>query len=235
MPFFTDNDMVNKIKDIVLRYTAATTGLVLVAFGVAFSIKSDLGTSPISCPPYVMELTGGLSIGQYTALMHMLFILCQIALLRKKFKAENLMQIAAAAVFGLLTDLSLMAVCNLAPANYLQKFGLLILSCVITAAGISIEVRSKAWMLAGEMTVAAISEVGKFKFRNVKIIFDTSLVAVSAIASYFLFGSLTGKGDLTVIREGTLISALLTGYLMKFTDPLANRLLGPVLDKYAAK
>ncbi|MGN1210423.1 MAG: cytidylate kinase family protein, partial [Candidatus Cryptobacteroides sp.] len=69
-----------KIKDILVRYSVATFGLALVAIGVALSISSNLGTSPISCPPYVMALWGGLTVGEYTALMHQIFIILQLIL-----------------------------------------------------------------------------------------------------------------------------------------------------------
>ena len=223
--------MKNNIVNILTRYTVATFGLVLVAAGVALSILSDLGTAPISCPPYVISLWGGLTVGQYTAAMHFLFILLQITLLRKRFKAENLMQIAAAVVFGVLTDTAIWAFSWIVPANYISKAILMLLSCMITAAGISIEVRAKAWMLAGEMTVAAIAEVSGAKFRNVKIIFDCSLVAISAIISLALFGNIFGKEDMIVIREGTLVSALLTGFLMKFIDPWTDRIFGKMIDR----
>lgn len=223
--------MNNNIANILTRYTIATFGLILVAIGVALSILSDLGTAPISCPPYVISLWGGLTVGQYTAVMHFLFILLQIALLRKKFKAENLMQIAAAIVFGALTDAAVWAFSWIVPAGYISKAILMIMSCIITAAGISIEVRAKAWMLAGEMTVAAIAEVSGAKFSNVKIIFDCSLVAISAIISFALFGNIFGKEDMVVIREGTLASALLTGLLMKFIDPWTEKIFGRIIDR----
>ena len=39
--------MVNSIKSGAARYGTGTLGLILVAIGVALSIKSDLGTAPI--------------------------------------------------------------------------------------------------------------------------------------------------------------------------------------------
>ncbi len=87
-----------KVKNILIRYAIATIGLFFVAIGVALSIKSNLGIAPISAPPYVMDLWGGfkigghaLTIGEYTIIMHMIFILLQIVLLRKDFKLEHLM------------------------------------------------------------------------------------------------------------------------------------------------
>ncbi len=222
--------MPETMKNILIRYCIATAGLALVATGVALSIISDLGTSPISCPPYVLALNGGLTVGQYTAMMHLLFILVQAALLRKNFRIRNLMQIAAAVVFGALTDLAIMATSPwLTAETYTGRLALMVLSVILTSAGISIEVRARAWMLAGEMTVAAIAETGKMKFRNVKIAFDISLVIIAAAMSMLMSGHLLGDGQQTVIREGTLVSALFTGYLMRFLDPLTDRLLRRII------
>lgn len=227
--------MTKRFTGILVRYSIATAGLALVAVGVALSIISDLGTSPISCPPYVLSLWGGLTVGQYTALMHFTFIVLQVMLLRKRFRAENLMQIVAALVFGALTDLTIWATSWIVAGTYAGKFVLMVLSVLITALGISIEVRCRAWMLAGEMTVAAIADVSGTKFRNVKIAFDVALVIIAAAISWAVSGNPLGRGDSVVIREGTLISALFTGLAMKFIDPIVDRCIGHTIDNTFSK
>ncbi len=222
--------MKDNILHVLIRYGSATVGLAIIALSIALSIKSDLGTSPVSCPPYVMNLYGGLSVGGYTALLHLCFIILQIILLRRKFELKNLMQIPAALVFGSLTDLFIYATSWISLTTYAAKIGVMALAVILMALGISIEVRSKAWMIAGEMTVAAISEVSGVKFRNIKIIFDTSLVVISAVLSLIFFRNPLGSSDYTVIREGTLAFALLTGLLMRLTDPLADRILRKIID-----
>ncbi|MDE6872020.1 MAG: hypothetical protein K2O58_04050 [Bacteroidales bacterium] len=236
--------MSNKLTGIITRYAVATLGLILVAIGVAFSIKSDLGTSPISCPPYVLSLWGGLTVGQYTICMHLLFVCLQILLLRKKFKAENLLQLVASFLFGFLTDGALWLIQGISVSGFADKFYLMLLSCVITAVGISIEVRAKAWMLAGEMTTAAFAEVTGSKFSNVKIIFDISLVIIAALTSWAIFGNPLAAGEFTGLKEsllaqqegviigiGTIVSAFLTGLLMKLIDPATEFVFGGLLDR----
>ena len=99
-----------KGKNILIRYGVATLGLILVAIGVALSLKSNLGTAPVSCPPAVMNLKWHhLSVGTLTWMMHLVFILSQVAMLGKKFKWEFLMQIPAAFVFGYLCDAAIWA------------------------------------------------------------------------------------------------------------------------------
>ena len=63
-------------------------GLVIMAFGVAFSIKGALGTSPISSVPYVLSLAfPGITFGMFTFVLNMGFILLQILQLRRRFPA----------------------------------------------------------------------------------------------------------------------------------------------------
>ena len=78
-------------------------GLCIMAFGVAFSIRADLGTSPISSVPYVVSLISPITVGTATIVMHMIFILLQILLLRRQFAILQLLQLPAALFVGLLT------------------------------------------------------------------------------------------------------------------------------------
>lgn len=76
---------------IIRRYLLLLVGLAIMAFGVAFSIKASLGTSPISSVPYVVSLFAPLTVGTATIIMHCVFILLQILILRKKYHPIQLM------------------------------------------------------------------------------------------------------------------------------------------------
>lgn len=219
--------MKNPVLDRLVRYLVATLGLFFVAVGVALSIKSDLGTAPVSCPPYVVNLWNGrFTVGAYTMMMHLVFILLQVALLRRAFKLRYLMQVVAAVVFGLLTDLAIGMFAWVSVTTYAGQLGLTVLAVVVTALGVSLEVLPGAWMLAGEQTVWALSEVTGVRFGRMKVFFDVALVALSAAFAYAVFGNLAGNGTEYVIREGTLIFALCTGLCMRWTDPLVRRVFG---------
>ena len=70
--------------------------LILMALGVALSIKADLGTSPISSLPYVTSLLSSLSVGTTTIIMNGMFVLIQIAILRRRYQHFQLLQFPAA-------------------------------------------------------------------------------------------------------------------------------------------
>ena len=201
----------------------------IVALGVGVSIKSNLGIAPPSCPPTILNLKWtGISVGTFTWMMHLVFILLQMALLGRKFKAAYLMQIPAAFVFGYLCDgaIWLMDAIESPATNYLVQILLSLLAVVLTAIGIKLEVVGKGWILAGDKTTDVLAQVTKKPFSNVKIVFDVVLVVITAVFSWIVFSNPTGNGHTMVIREGTLILALLTGLCMKITDPWVEKILG---------
>lgn len=208
------------------RYIVATIGLIIVAFGVALSLKSNLGTAPVSCPPAVLNLKfTSISIGTFTWMMHLVFILSQIIMLGRKFKLSFLMQIPAAFVFGYLCDACIWLLKDISVTTYGMQMLFCILTVIVTAIGVRMEIVGNAWMLAGEKTAAVVSEVTMKSFSNVKIAFDVYLVVISALFAQLAFGVFSGDGSQIVIREGTLILALFTGLCMKVTDPWVDKFL----------
>lgn len=225
-----------KLKDILIRYSISTLGLILIALGVGISVKSNLGIAPPSCPPVILNLKWThISVGTFTWISHLFFILLQVILLGKEFKLRYLMQIPAAFVFGYLCDgaIWLFDALNAPATNYLVQILLCLLSVLITAIGIKMEVIGEGWILAGDMIVAVMSQVAKTPFGTVKVLFDVALVILTALFSWVAFGLLTGNGATVVIREGTLILAFLTGLCMRVTDPVLDKFIGPLVPKHA--
>ena len=95
-----------KINHPVKRIFLLCLGLTVMAFGVALSIKAALGTSPISSVPYVTSVISGLSVGTTTIIMNFLFVLLQIAILRKQYDWFQLLQFPAAILFGTMIAVS---------------------------------------------------------------------------------------------------------------------------------
>ena len=229
-----------KAKDKLRRYGVATIGLMFVALGVALSIISNLGTAPLSCPAYVLNLRfPALSVGTFTLLVNISYLFIQIALLRKDFQARYLMQVVASAVFGYMIDGCLWALSWLHPATFAARLGLTLLAALVTAFGVSVEVVADAWMLSAEMTVNAFAKVLRKPFGPVKIVMDTLIVILSAALAWFFFSNPFGAGHVAhaadvllarvpgiVIGLGTLLLALLPGALMHLTDPVVRRLRG---------
>lgn len=78
-------------------------GFFIMTIGIALSVKSNLGVSPVSSIPYTMTCVWGIEMGKATILFHIVLVLLQILILRKKFEVKNLLQIPVGVVFGYFT------------------------------------------------------------------------------------------------------------------------------------
>ena len=209
----------NKLPIYILkRYLLLLVGLSIMAFGVAFSIKASLGTSPISSVPYVISLFTPLTVGTATITMHCVFILLQILILRKNYHPVQLMQLPVAFFFGYLTDFGVWAVQGITCNTYWQQWIVCLIGILLVAVGVSFEVKAGVVVLAGEGVVLAICKVlPKVKFGYMKVGFDVTLVVIACILSIVFTGRLQG------VREGTVAAALLVGLIAKQLGKLLAR------------
>ena len=205
----------------IKRYLLLLLGLTIMAFGVAFSIKASLGTSPISSVPYAVSAFTPLTVGTATIAMHCVFILIQILILRKKYEMIQLMQLPVAFFFGYLTDLGVWAVNGIVCECYWQQWLVCLIGILLVAVGVSLEVKANVVVLAGEGVVLAICKVLPVKFGYMKVGFDVTLVVTACVLSIVFTGQLQG------VREGTVAAALLVGLLArrigKFWDGLGRK------------
>lgn len=196
-------------KRFAARLALLLAGLAVMAFGVALSIKAELGTSPISSLPYVTAVISGLSVGTTTIIVNSLFVLIQIILLRRNYEWFQLLQIGIAVVFGMMIDLFVLLLEPVAAGNYAVQWLLCAGGIVFVALGISIEVAANLVPTAGEGLVLAVCQVTPFKFGNMKVALDVTLVVLSVAAGFIFLGRLEG------VREGTIAAALLVGQVSK--------------------
>lgn len=209
------------LREHIIRYSMLTLGLFIMALGVSLSIKANLGTTPISCIPYVLSLGLHLTVGEFTIIFNILLILLQILLLRKDFEKWQLLQIIVVIMFGYFTDLTLWLLTNINVNGYILEWIITLISCFTLAFGILIEVKAEVIYMAGEGIVLAISKVIGIEFGKVKPFFDVSMVIIGVISSFLLVGKLSG------IREGTIIAAIIIGLIVKFYKDL----FGDKIDK----
>lgn len=214
--------------ELVRRYVGFVIVLFVIAFGTSLSIRANLGSSPISCPPYVLSLVPGapLTMGQYVMCMHIFFILSQIAMLRRNYQKIQLLQILVSFLFGWYTDVTMwmtsyLVIDNDTPLGYALRLVELLTGGAILAWGIAAEVKCDVLMLAGEGFPLAISKVVKKDFGKVKMCSDTGLVCCGIIFMIVFFG----HWDRKMVGPGTLISMFYVGYMVKLFSPHFSWLL----------
>lgn len=206
-----------RIDHPIKRLVLLCVGLSIMAFGVAFSIKAQLGTSPISSVPYVTSAISDLSVGTTTIIMNFMFVAIQIAILRKKYDWFQLLQLPAAIVFGVMIDVAEYIISPITLSNYFQQWLICAAGIVLVALGVSVEVAAKFVTTAGEGVVLAICQVAPIKFGNMKVVFDVTLVCISVVLSFVFLGKLDG------VREGTAAAAVFVGLLTKVFNKLIKK------------
>lgn len=206
------------------RYIVFLIGLFINSLGVSLITKANLGTSPISSIPYVLSLNFPFTLGQFTIAFSLLLILIQLIILRRNFKAEHLLQIPISILFGYFIDLTMVMLFFVNPKTYLSSVVYLLIGCVILGFGVYTEVLANVAMLPGESFVRAVSSTWKTEFGSTKVAFDVSLTVIAAVLSLLFAHRLDG------VREGTIIAALLVGFIarlfgrrLSFLEPLLFR------------
>lgn len=185
-------------------------GMLIMTLGVAVSVKSGLGVTPISSIPYTMSIVFGIELGLATTIFSVFAALLEVPILRSKYKMMNLLQIPVSIVFGVF-----MSTCNKmvqtlpSPDNFLVRLILMLISTVIVSVGVFMYVSSGFIPLPTEGVLIAISQVTKAKFASLKLIGDISMVIVSLVTCLIAIGQLGSIG------LGTIVSALLVGNEVK--------------------
>ena len=212
-------------KHMLRRCLLLVVGLVIMAFGVAFSIKAGLGTSPISSLPYVLSLLPlHLTVGTATIAMHVTLIILQILLLRRRYDPFQLAQLPVALVFGSLTDFSVWALQGINVSAYPARWLLCIIGILLVGVGVSFEVTANVVTLAGEGMVLAVCKVFPVPFGNAKIGFDVTLVVIASVLSLLFLGGLYG------VREGTVAAAFCVGLVARQVNRPMRRFAQRFLD-----
>lgn len=75
-----------RARKIIYRILFYVLGLLIMAFGVAISVNSELGESTVNSLPYVISLITGSNLGTCVIIVFGCYIVVQILLLRKQFK-----------------------------------------------------------------------------------------------------------------------------------------------------
>lgn len=199
------------------RYILFAVSLFVNAMGIAFITKALLGTSPITSVTYVLSMFTPLTIGQWTIVLNLLFVLFELPFMTRKELKDDLrmflLQIPISLCFGTFIDLSMNMLYWLEPVKYIDQIIYLLVGCVILAAGITLEVKANVAMMAGEYFVRVISQRFHGEFGYVKLCFDITLVCIACLFSICFMSGIYG------VREGTVAAALLVGPIVHFISP----------------
>lgn len=200
-------------------------GLYLITLGVAFSIKSGLGSAPVSSIPYAIDLIWLINIGVATFIFHAILVFIEWILLRDDFKRKHFLQVFVGVLFGVFTSFSVSLMNFIPPADsFLLALLMSFFSVLIIALGLFFYVPTNLIPLSVEGVTQAIAIVTDRPFSKIKVYLDISIVSIALALSYGFLGQLGSVGI------GTIIGALLIGTTVKYIHKLNLQITGNNVD-----
>ena len=197
-------------------------GLFLITLGVGLSIKSNLGSTPVSSIPYTLNVIWGIEIGVATVIFHTMLVITELILLRRAFKPKHFLQVPVGILFGFFTTISVNLV-NLLPdtSNIILIATMVLVSTFLVALGLFFYVPTNIVPLSVEGITQAIAIVSNQPFTKVKVCFDVSVVVLSFVLCLVFTGVIGGS-----VGIGTIFSAIFVGITLKYINKVVLHFTG---------
>lgn len=197
-------------------------GLFLITLGVGLSIKSNLGSTPVSSIPYTLNVIWGIEIGVATIIFHTILVITELILLRRAFKPKHFLQVPVGILFGFFTTISVNLV-NLLPdtSNIILIAIMVLVSTFLVALGLFFYVPTNIVPLSVEGITQAIAIVSNQPFTKVKVCFDVSVVVLSFVLCFIFTGVIGGS-----VGIGTIFSAIFVGITLKYINKVVLHFTG---------
>jgi len=196
-------------------------GTFITALGVVTTINANMGVSPVTSLPYVLSLATNIEVGAYFMIFFALVVAIQIIILRKDFKWINLTQIIFSTLFGYYVIFAAFIVGGFTPVSYPARLLTLLTGNFLIALGITLYVGVNLVPMPIEGRAAALARKLNQPFYRMKLAVDCGVVLCALTISIIIFGRVYG------LREGTIVSAILIGWMIKLIQKAAK----PAIDK----
>ncbi len=220
MNFFNQNEIEYKL---IIKYVV---GLFIMNIGIAFSIKSNLGSTPVVSVPYAISLITGIDIGICNTLFQCFLVLIEFMLLRSAFHPKHFLQVFVGILFGAFTSISMIILSIIPQASVLWvQILFLILGILFLAFGLFLYVPTNVVPVAVDGLTQAVSITTNQSFTKIKVIMDISWSVLSWILSFVFLGHFDGSAGI-----GTIIAAMSIGTTVKLMNMIYARFSGQEAD-----
>ena len=199
----------------VHRIVVYLVGVVVLCMGVVLNTKTGLGTSAMSTIPYAMHLIEGISLGTATVIIYGIFVMLQLALVRR-LDLKIILQVPVSLLFGAAIDFLDLWVFRFQAQGLADGLVMLVVAIALTALGVTLVVSARLVPVATDGMVQTLSDVTGWEFGKTKYVFDGTCLCVTLAYSLIRVGYPVGIG------MGTVCAVLLTGGACS----VWNRLLG---------
>lgn len=204
---------------------AYVIGIVGIALGVGFMERADFGLSMVVAPAYVLHrvisaipgfafFTFG--VAEYT-LQAVLLVLLAIAV--RRFRVSYLFSFVTAVVYGYVLDLILLIMPQIGAGDYVMRVLFFIIGEFFCSIGVSMMFHTYISPEVYELFVSEVSKTYRLRTDRVKTVYDCVSCVIGIALSFLFFGF----GNFVGIGWGTVICALINGFIIGWMSKLEDR------------
>lgn len=186
------------MQKIIYRLGIYFAGMISVSLGIVLCVKCELGVSPISSVPYVLEFLTPLTFGTLTMLFHFCNSIIQYILEKKLINVKVLLQVPVAFLFGIIIDF-FKNIMNFTAENLIFKILLMVMSILFTALGMHFMLSMKLVQNPPDGTVNIIAHLLNKNVGTIKVYYDVIMVILSVVLGAVFLHGLKGFGVATII------------------------------------
>ena len=210
-------------KRTLYREVAYLLGIFLLSLGAACITHADFGMSMVIAPAYLLHLKVSVvlpwfSFGVAQSLFQMALLVLMCLIIRR-FQFSYLLSFVTALIYGVALD-AFVWVVRLIPALLAVRIALFAVGIVFTASGVAMFFRTYIAPEVYELLVARVAQEYKIPVHRMKTLYDVLSCLLSVLLSFLFFGF----GNFVGVGWGTIVTALLNGWLIGHFTKLYDRL-----------
>lgn len=201
-------------KRIFYSEAAYILGISFLAMATALIEKADFGVSMVVAPAYLLHLKlseffpfFSFGVAEFTL---QVLIIALIAVILRKIKFSYLFSFVTIAVYGSLLDLSIAALEFFSADHIAVRIIIFTIGVLVCSASVSLLFHTYISPEAYELFVKEISAKFGLNINKFKTCYDCTSCIIGIIMSFAFFGF----GHFEGIKFGTVICALLNGFLI---------------------
>ena len=212
-----------KRKKIFYAALAYVAGIALLALGTALMERADFGMSMVVAPAYIVhlklvQLLPWFSFGVAEFALQGL-LLVALSLWMGRFRRSYLFSFVTAVLYGAVLDRCISGVALLPGAGMAMRLLCYVLGLLLCASGVALLFHSYISPEAYELVVKEIAARQRWDLGRVKTVYDCISCAAGVALSFAFFG----WGQFEGVKAGTILCALVNGWLIGWIDRWLNK------------
>lgn len=198
-----ENQIKEEAKPMLRGEITLAFAVIINSLGVVLMLYSGAGISSISSLPFAFsEVFPALTLGTWTYIFQGLLVL-SLMILRKKFIPSYLFSFVVGFAFSEMLDVHELWI-NILPVNLPCQVLYFILSYLIISLGIALSNRCCLPIIPTDLFPRELADITGVRYSRIKIGFDVSCLAGTALMTVLFLGHLEGLGIGTILAAFTM-------------------------------